>query len=269
MTDHPFDRAIALTALGDGRFTGATSPAYANMVGPFGGVSAATALNAVCRHPALLGEPLSLTVNFCAALADGPFEVRAEPVCTNRSTQHWTISLSQGGAVALTATAVTAVMRDTWSQLDAPAPAVPRPDAVAPPTMAPGVEWVRRYDMRFIEGPIPTAWDDSLHDSTTRLWMREAAPRPLEACGLAAMADIFYPRVWRRRATRVPVGTVSMTVYFHAGAAALAALGSQPWLLGQARSQVFAHGFFDQSAQLWSEAGTLLATTHQVVYFKG
>ena len=26
---------------------------------------------------------------------------------------------------------------------------------------------------------------------------------------------------------------------------------------------------FDQTAQLWSEAGTLLATTHQVVYFKG
>ena len=67
MGAHVFDQAIALTATGDGQYTGATSPAYANMVGPFGGVTAATALNAVMQHPALLGEPLSLTVNFCAA----------------------------------------------------------------------------------------------------------------------------------------------------------------------------------------------------------
>ena len=71
MTVHVFDQAIALAATGDGQYTGATSPAYANMVGPYGGITAATALNAVMQHPALLGEPLSLTVNFCAADAVG------------------------------------------------------------------------------------------------------------------------------------------------------------------------------------------------------
>ncbi len=54
---HPFDQAIALTSTAEGEYTGATSPAYANMVGPFGGVTAAVALNAVLQHPALLGEP--------------------------------------------------------------------------------------------------------------------------------------------------------------------------------------------------------------------
>ena len=98
MGAHVFDQAIALTAAGDGQYTGATSPAYANMVGPFGGVTAATALNAVMLHPALLGEPLSLTVNFCAALADGPFAVSAQPVRTNRSTQHWVVAVTQTGA---------------------------------------------------------------------------------------------------------------------------------------------------------------------------
>ncbi|NTV86164.1 MAG: thioesterase family protein, partial [Burkholderiaceae bacterium] len=39
-------------------------------------------------------------------------------------------------------------------------------------------------------------------------------------------------------------------------------------LLGQARAQSFFNGFFDQSAELWNEAGVLLATTHQIVYFK-
>ena len=44
MNPHPFDQAIALAASADGRYSGATSPAYANMVGPFGGITAATAL---------------------------------------------------------------------------------------------------------------------------------------------------------------------------------------------------------------------------------
>jgi hypothetical protein len=97
--------------------------------------------------------------------------------------------------------------------------------------------------------------------------MREAAPRPLDFCSIAALADVFFSRVWLRRTTRVPVGTVSMTVYLHAGATPLAELG-HGWVLGQARAQAFRNGFFDQTAQLWGEGGHLLATSHQVVYYK-
>ena len=272
MNTHVFDQAIVLTATGDGVYTGATSPAYANMVGPFGGVTAATALNAVMLHPALLGEPLSLTVNFCAALADGPFEVSAQPVRTNRSTQHWVMSVTQAGAsgdaeTVVTASAVTAARRTTWSVDDEPMPAVPTPGEVAPYALPSPVEWIRRYEMRPVEGAIPHTWDGSGSHSQSRLWMRDAAPRSLDLCGLAALSDVFFPRVWLRRATRVPAGTVSMTVYFHAGSAQLAEVG-HGWVLGQARAQAFRNGFFDQTALLWSEAGHLLCSSHQVVYYK-
>ena len=40
------------------------------------------------------------------------------------------------------------------------------------------------------------------------------------------------------------------------------------YLLGQAQAQAFRNGFFDQSSQLWNEAGVLLVTTHQIVYYK-
>ena len=40
------------------------------------------------------------------------------------------------------------------------------------------------------------------------------------------------------------------------------------YLLGQARGQEFRNGFFDQTVQLWNEAGTMLATSHQIVYYK-
>jgi hypothetical protein len=73
-TMHPFDEAIQLTPQGD-HYRGQTSPKYANMVGPFGGVTAATLLRAVMDHPECQGEPLALTVNFAAPVADGAFDL--------------------------------------------------------------------------------------------------------------------------------------------------------------------------------------------------
>ena len=58
-----------------------------------------------------------------------------------------------------------------------------------------------------------------------------------------------------------------MTTYFHASQAQMAEAGTG-YLLGQAQAQAFRHGFFDQTAQLWSEAGMLLATSTQLVYYK-
>jgi acyl-CoA thioesterase len=272
MTAHVFDQAIALQAQAPGVYTGHTHPAYANMVGPFGGATAATALNAVLQHPALLGEPVALTVNFAAALADGAFTATARPVRTNRSTQHWVMEIIQPDAngveaTVLTATAVTAARRETWGTDDATPPAVPAPETVGRPNMTAMVAWVERYDMRIVEGVVPTAWDGGGDASRTTLWVREQPARSLDFASLTAIADVFFPRVWLRRATRVPAGTVSMTVYFHAGSAQLADTGTG-WLLGQAQAQGFRNGFFDQTAQVWNQAGALLATTHQVVYYK-
>jgi acyl-CoA thioesterase len=269
MDTHVFDQAVALVAQADRTWRGHTSPAYANMIGPFGGITAAQALNAVLQHPERLGEPVSFTVNFAAALADGEFTVQARPARTNRSTQHWVVEVLQGGQAVLTATVFTALRRETWGANDMPMPLVPRPSDLPPPPSRRGrVEWVQRYDMRFVHGAIPPVWDGrEEEDSRSLLWVRDDPPRPLDFLSLTALSDVFFPRIWRRRATITPIGTVTMTVYFHAGAAQLAAAGTG-YLLGQAQAQAFRHGYFDQAAQLWNEAGELLVTTHQIVYYK-
>ena len=263
---HPFDAAIALQARDDG-WQGRTSPAYANMIGPYGGITAAQALNALLQHPDRLGEPIAFTINFAAALADGEFSVRPRAARTNRSTQHWTIEVVQAGEVVATATAVTALRRETWSGHEATMPQVPRPDEV-PRTLRRGVEWLQRYDMRFLAGSIPREWNGaSQDDSTTRLWVRDEPARPLDFASLTAAADVFFPRIWLRRAQFTPIGTVSMSVYYHASSEQLRDCGTG-FLLLQARGQGFGGGYFDHAGQLWNEAGELLATTHQVVYFK-
>jgi acyl-CoA thioesterase len=45
---HPLDQALALQPQGEGIFAGRTHPAWANMVGPFGGITAAQLLQAAC-----------------------------------------------------------------------------------------------------------------------------------------------------------------------------------------------------------------------------
>ena len=272
--NHPLDRAVALVATDvPGQYQGQASQDYWNMVGPYGGVTAAALVQAMQQHPQCLGESVSLTVNYAAAVGAGAFVVDANPVRTNRSTQHWMLTVKQADEqgqlqVVTTATAVTALRRQTWSTSDAPMPRVPpSAEAMRVPPLVDAVEWLNRYEMRFVDGILPMTEDGAEHDSRSLLWVRDNPPRPLDFVALAAVSDVFFPRIWLRRAKHVPAGTVSITVYFHAGREELAAAGDG-LLLAQARGQEFRNGFFDQSAQLWSESGVMLATSHQIVYYK-
>jgi len=263
---HVFDSAIALTPAGDGHYSGRSHPAYGNMVGPFGGAIGATLLNAIVSHPARLGEPVSLTVHYAAPINADEFSVQARALRTNRTTQHWLVELLQGGEIAAFATAVTGLRRDTWSATDLAFPQVPPAEQLAVASPLPQAAWTACYQMRFIDGG-PGTTDDGGHPSQTRLWMRDEPPRPLDFLSLAALCDAFFPRIFVRRPKWVPAGTVALTTYFHADAALLAAQGTRP-VLGVARGLHFGKGFFDQSAEIWSADGALLASSHQAVYFK-
>ncbi|MPM80981.1 hypothetical protein SDC9_128032 [bioreactor metagenome] len=270
---HPLDDALQLAVREPGVYTGRTTEAYWNMVGPFGGITAATMLQAVLQHRQLLGDPLSLTVNFAGAVAQGEFTIRATPVRTNRSTQHWMLTLEQPGpdgepVVATTATAVTAVRRETWGVSDTPMPVVAaRPAECERAEPAFRAQWLSAYEIRPVSGNLPTVWDDRGDDSLSQLWVRDAPERTLDFAALAAVSDVFFPRIWLRRARRVPAGTVSITTYFHASGAQLAQSGTG-YLFAQARAQEFRNGFCDQTAQLWNEDGLMLTTSHQIVYYK-
>jgi acyl-CoA thioesterase len=39
-------------------------------------------------------------------------------------------------------------------------------------------------------------------------------------------------------------------------------------VLGSARALAYRNGYFDQSAEIWGDDGQLLASSHQMVYFR-
>lgn len=265
MTDliHAFDRALQFK-FEDGRFYGHTSTDYANVIGPFGGITAAAMLKACIEHPEAQGEPLTLTVNYAAAVQNGPFEIEARPTRTGRSTQHWFVQMVQEDGVVTTATAVFATRRETWGATDLQFPKLPAEATPFATDMMP--PWAQNYEFRMV-GEMKEFIKSDRTDAETLNSIRDKPPRPLDFLSLTSMADAFPPRILIRRAKLVPMGTVAFTIYFHADSAQLAAHGDAE-LIGHARANRYYNRYFDQSAELWSPSGELLATTTQIVYFK-
>ena len=263
-----FDEATRVTA-GDSRWQGQTSEDYWAFVGPFGGTTAATILRALIDHPQRAGDPLALTVNFCAPIAQGAFDLDVRLVKANRSTQHWSVELTQGGAeVATLATAVFAERRPSWSYQQAEFPKAPPFEQILPyPKIA--ATWANQYDFRFVEGypDFSGAKKDGPASAFSKLWISDRVPRKIDALSLMSMSDAFFGRIFHVRREIVPFGTVSLTTYFHADADDLVAEDISR-VLAVVDANIFHKSYGDLSGELWSPNGRLLATTHQIAYFK-
>jgi acyl-CoA thioesterase len=267
-TQHLFDEATRVT-VGDSCWHGRTSDDYWAFVGPFGGATAATILRALIDHPERSGDPLSLTVNYCAPIAQGAFDLDVRLVKANRSSQHWCVELSQGGGeVATLATAVFAERRPSWSHQQAEFPQSPPFEQIAPyPKIA--ATWANQYDFRFVEGDpdLGNAKKKMPASAFSKLWIADRVPRKIDMLSLMSMSDAFFGRVFHARREWVPFGTVSLTTYFHADVEDLANEGISR-VLAVADGRIFHKSYGDQNGELWSPSGRLLATTTQIAYFK-
>ena len=267
-TQHLFDEATRVTA-GDSRWQGRTSDDYWAFVGPFGGATAATILQALIEHPQRSGDPLALTVNFCAPVAQGEFDLDIRLVKANRSSQHWSVEMTQGKAgVATLASAVFAERRPSWSHQPAPFPQATAFEQTLPYAKM-ALPWVKQYDFRFVEGEpkINTTPRAGPASAYSKLWIGDRVPRKIDALSLMSMSDAFFGRIFHARRELVPFGTVSLTTYFHADAEELAAEDVSR-VLAVADAKIFHKSYGDQNGELWSPNGRLLATTTQIAYFK-
>ncbi len=264
---HPFDEALQLQRLDEHTLQGQTLPVYDNMVGPFGGILAATMLHALQQETQSQGEPVSVNVNYAGPVAATPFEIRTQCLRSNRSTTHAQAQLIQDGKVAVYASAVFARRHETWTAQEQARPEVPAAAQCPRQRLDVGPRWLGAYDMRFIEGELKLDGQPR-EDTSSLLWVRDEPPRALDFAALLAMSDIFFPRSFIRQQQLGIAGTIALSTHFHATAETLARTGSQH-LLARARGQGFRRGYFDQSAQLWNADGELLASSLQSVYYKG
>lgn len=259
---HPLDEAVQFDHR-DGLAVATTHPGWMNMVGPYGGITASTVMAAIMEHPDRAGDPVALTVNYAAPIAEGEWTLDVRPVRTNRSNQHWLIVAEQGDHVVATATGVTSRVAGGWGdqELDIPANDGPHAYPVAKSPLP--LRWLDRYDMRFVSGGFDQIPSDS---SRSVLWLNHTEPRAWDHVAVAGAVDAVFPRGFLRIGTTTAFGTVTMTTYFHANAAELAETSEH--VLMDTTAARYANGYYDQSVRLFSESGALVATSHQAVYFK-
>jgi acyl-CoA thioesterase len=257
-----FDDDIALRPLGDGRYAGEIVEHWWTPRGPLGGY-----VMALMLHGAMLevGEeeraPRTLTIHFLRPPAAGPVTVVARTERAGRSLSTVSVVLEQDGArlgIGL------AALSRAWPGErfdDAPmprvAPADPAvgldaglPDHRSPP-FSERLTMQRRFGDDF--------FSRSEH-GVTGGWVGLREQRAVDAPVVAMLADAWFPAPWPRLEKLMPAPTIEMTVYFRAPLP----LGARGPLLGRFHADVVRDGFFDESGELWSPDGTLVAQSRQL-----
>ncbi|WP_420433596.1 acyl-CoA thioesterase [Hyphobacterium sp.] len=264
---HSFDDALALSPEDKderrARFSGTTPQAYQNMIGPFGGVSAALLAQGMKMSARDDLELVSITTDFMTGLQAGPYSLSSICHRSGRSTQFWAANIQQEGtsSPALRGTAIFGERRRTAEWTEGAMPDAPAPeacDAFKPPRT-----WAEHISIK------PCLNTDIFNASSTRnaLWVKFTEPRPLDDVGLVCLADTPTPRVFFVVHDFAVLSTVSMTVYLHASKDDLAEAGPD-WIMMDANAGRGGGGFYDQHTRIWSRAGKLLATTQQMVWYK-
>ena len=168
-----------------------------------------------------------------------------------------------------TSSIVMGARAETFSHQTAPIPDVPAADTLAPMCDRVPLEWTRRYDYRFVNGGMESFGKprDTLGNSQTRVWLADEPRRPLDYLSLAALADCFILRLIQIRGQMEPIGTVTLTTHFIATPEDLAAQGSDH-ILGVVDMNRAQDQFHDQTMQLFSTDGKILASGTQLVWYR-
>lgn len=266
---HPIDEAVQFD---DADFTErggtvhtATHPKFDNMVGPFGGITAAQMIAAVEAHPQAQGRPIAETLNFTSPLAYGPFDIELDLVQTNNSNQHWNIAVRQGDKRPVTGSIVLGSRRESFADREVSAPEVQAPKNYEPSVSPTDLTWLNNYELRFDRGGYSLGEEKG--DSESVYWLRHAEPRGWDTRALASAADTFFPRIFLRTGKLSPAATITLTTYFLGTDEEYEAAGD--FVLCQGRAQRFGGGVSDQLSRIFSSDGDLLVSAHQLMYFRG
>lgn len=279
---HPFDQCLALanvdTCTSEHVLTGTAPKPYWNMVGPFGGMTASILLAAVLKQPNCLGEPLVLTVNFCAPVRDSDYQLYTRLIRTNRSTEHWHVAMHQRSnddvgestddrhddnvICVAQATVVMGVRRDNWSMQAKKAPLAKPPEQCQPRPSRSGIAWFDRFDMRYVHHPM----NDKPADADALSWVSDNPPRCLDYLSLTNRCDALFPAIFAHRQKIDPIATVSFNVYYHTSIEELTEIG-EAHTLGVSRTNTHHSGFADSEAWMWAQ-DRLIATTQQLMWYR-
>ena len=268
MADNSFDRDIAVTPQGEGRFTASLSDRWWVGGGPNGGYVAAIMLNAMST---VAGEnspgqpPRSLTVHFLSAPETGEAEVEVTVERQGRNTSFISARMLQGGEVRAKAMSVFSSERDGVEFDNTVMPEAPPPDESQEfdTELAP-VNVFARYRVIFASGEPPFSSGSKAESAG---WIRPKEDRPISAELAAAILDVWFPAPYVLLDGPTAAPTLEYTVHFPRR---LPPEGMErpDWMLVHLRAEESTEGHFTEDAELWTRDGTLIARSRQMALLR-
>ncbi len=278
-----FDRATAISPLGDGRFAGEVEDGWGAPPGPNGGYLAAIVVRALERELAPAGERQlrSLALHYLRPSQPGPVEVVVEVVRAGRRFSTGRATVLQNGKetiAALGAFSTTGLPGvATWSPLPpdaAPAPAraadrLPsesyRPDSDAWLETTPEMpSIVSRVKVAPRLGGVPFSGRELApgEAAETGGWIELPTPRPIDAAYVALLADVWWPPSLEPLSVPAIAPTIDLTIHIRADLPP-GGLPDQP-VLGRFRTAAAVNGTMEEDGELFLPDGTLLAQSRQL-----
>ena len=255
----PFDQATLSEPLGGGRYRFTLTEDWFGFRSPHGGFLAAATLRAIQAEVAdPARHPRSLTVHFAAAAALGDVEIAVQEERRGGRLSTVSARVSQEGQVMALALAALSTGREGIDYQDDPAPEVAGPETLEPFPRRGG--FMQHLDSRPALGAPPFS---GAPRAETGGWVRFVAPVAIDAAAITCFADAWMPAIMPRLESPAMFPTVDLTVHFRAE---LPTPGLEPgdFVLCRFTSQHAEQGFWEESGELWTRDGRLLAQSRQL-----
>lgn len=263
MSDARFelDADTALLEIGPGRYRGEITDRWTVAAGPNGCYVAALMLRGVLIE-STLPDPLTMTVHYLSRPAVGYCEVQVETLRIGRGHTTLECRLLQDGEIRAVGLVTLGRLREAGAHDFSPARremALPPEDAtVLREREMPAPLW-DRLDLR-VGSPEDVFFLRSEPGSPeTGGWTRLADGRPTDALCVPLFLDCWPPAVFSRTMSPSLTGapTIELTVHWRNR------VGPQ-WHFTHFETRLVAGGYMDESGELWSADGRLVAESRQL-----
>lgn len=257
-----FERASTVEPLGGGRYRGPIDPGWFGPPGPNGGVVAALILRAI-RAEVGDGErlPRSLTLHYLRPPRAGEVEIEVTVERSGRSATSCSARMIEDGEL------MTAALCVLSADYEGAAAWAPEPPAAAPPEQVaplriPGTPppMFERLDTRGVFGPPPFSGGS---EAVTGGWLRTNDGDGLSPELLALYSDAWWPAPFSRLDRPAMAPTLELTIHFRARPDP-----GESWALVRISADAVIDGIFDESCDIWSRDGKLLAQSRQLALLR-
>jgi hypothetical protein len=259
--------SIPVTPVGPGQWTTTAGPEWINPAGRlWGGFVIGLCVRVLEAEPEAVGEALSLTLTFIAGLPTGALDIRTRRLRQGGSIGIWRGGVFPAGSDEVSVHAIVTMTKrpDTAPFAFARMPAAAYPADPSRPQRSDNASQfaASAFERRAVKGFPPVVGEDS--QSLT--WMRSRYG-PLDRALLAVLTDNAIPRAMYALGPKVMTVTLSFTIYLHATAEEIAAVGDD-FILVACEGGIGAHGASDEHSSYWRKDGKLLATAEQLAWYR-